>query len=79
MLIMRIYALYERSRKVIALYIVFAVIFFIVGLVSHDFSEYKYPSFKFVVKWAILDGKKEEPHAQILVRVGCGVIVGRER
>jgi len=38
MLIMRIYALYERSRKVLALYIVVAVIIFAVNLVSLDFS-----------------------------------------
>jgi hypothetical protein len=34
MLIMRIYALYERSRKVLAMYIIVAVVIVIVGCVS---------------------------------------------
>jgi hypothetical protein len=36
MLIMRMYALYERSRKVLALYIVVDVFFIVVGCVSLD-------------------------------------------
>ena len=39
MLIMRVYALYERSRKVLSFYTVIAVIFSIVGVVSHDLVE----------------------------------------
>ena len=38
MLIMRIYALYERSLKVLALYIVVAVAILVVGCVSLNFS-----------------------------------------
>jgi len=44
MLIMRIYALYERSKKVLALYIVFTVIIFAVCFVSLDFSGNEYPA-----------------------------------
>ena len=40
---MRIYALYERSRKVLALYIVVAVISAL-GFVSLNFSGNKYPA-----------------------------------
>jgi hypothetical protein len=43
-LIMRIYALYERSRKVLALYIVVAVITFAVSFVSLNFSGNEYPA-----------------------------------
>ena len=42
MLIMRMYALYERSRKVLALYIVVAVAIVVVGCVSCNFSGNKY-------------------------------------
>lgn len=38
------YALYERSRKVLAFYIVFAVIFVILGSVSLNFSDNEYPA-----------------------------------
>jgi hypothetical protein len=38
MLIMRMYALYERSLKVLALYIVVAVAILVVGCVSLHFS-----------------------------------------
>jgi len=39
---MRIYALYERSRKVLALYILVAAISFTVDLVRHYFSGNEY-------------------------------------
>jgi len=45
MLIMRIYALYERSRKVLALYIVVAVAVVIGGCVSLE--NQRFPSFHF--------------------------------
>ena len=38
MLIMRMYALYERCPKVLALYIVVAVAIVVVGCVSFNFS-----------------------------------------
>jgi len=38
MLIMRMYALYERSRKVLVLYIVVAVLILVVGCVSLNIS-----------------------------------------
>jgi len=38
MLIMRVYALYERSRKVLALYIVVTAIIVVMGCVSLNFS-----------------------------------------
>jgi len=39
MLIMRVYALYEQSRKVLALYIAIVVAMVVVGCVSLDFDE----------------------------------------
>ena len=38
MLIMQMYALYERSRKVLALYIVVAIAIMVVSCVSLNFS-----------------------------------------
>jgi len=38
MIIMRMYALYERSRKVLAFYLVLAVSFITMGGVSPNFS-----------------------------------------
>jgi len=46
MLIMRIYALYDRSRKVLVMYIVVAVLIVVVGCVSpgnHPGASYPIP------------------------------------
>ena len=77
---MRIYALYERSKKVLALYTVVAVIFFIVGFVSLNFTGNEYPAWysvsNYVVKWAKFDEQKGLQQMQF--HVGCSVIVDRE-
>ena len=38
MLVMRVYALYEQSRKVLALYIAIVVVVVVMGCVSLNFS-----------------------------------------
>ena len=43
MLIMRMYALYERSRKVLALYIFIVIIVVAVACVSHNLRGNYYP------------------------------------
>jgi len=47
MLIMRIYALYERSRKVLALYVVVAAAIVIAGCVSRENQRLSMASFRF--------------------------------
>jgi len=79
MLIMRMYALYERSRKVLALYIGVGVVIVIMGCVSlslrgnHTQSDIPL-SMLWYNQWAALSVKP--PNRQI--HVGCGPNLGRE-
>jgi len=79
MLIMRMYALYERSRKVLALYIIVAVAILLVGCVSPIFSGKQYLSnILLLTQWAMLDGKEEKPR-EVQIRTGCGANVLRDK
>jgi hypothetical protein len=49
MLIMRMYALYGRSRKVLAFYIIVAGLIIIVGGVSLNFSSETVPPSRFLI------------------------------
>jgi hypothetical protein len=58
MLIMRMYALYDRSRKVLALYIVVAVAIVFGACVSLEFAENQYlVSYSFLILWYTCSGR----------------------
>jgi hypothetical protein len=49
---MRMYALYERSRKVLALYILVAVVILVMACVSPDFSGIStLPDIQLLISW----------------------------
>jgi len=81
MLIMRMYALYERSIKVLVLFIVVAVLILVVGCVSLDFScVYYFTSLKLMTlcQWAMLGGKKAK-YLDVQSSIGCNVSLSREK
>ena len=80
---MRMYALYERSRKVLALYIIVGAVTLAVACVSLNFSGNQYLVSNsitdfFCVQWAQLGGKKEKPWS-FQIGIGCGVALSREK
>jgi len=84
MLIMRMYALYGRSRKVLAFYIIITTV--IVGGGGVSFSSIKIgislllsDIFWFLeMQWTLLGGKKETPRI-VQVRIGCAANLSREK
>ena len=58
MLIMRMYALYERSRKVLAFYIVIVVVVVAVGCVSLDLRGNRYPVWQPIADVGVYSGQQ---------------------
>lgn len=71
MLIMRMYALYERSKRVLALLLGVAIAAVAVGCVSLLLNCDNDRIQMFYHQWSILGGKKSKS-PEILVPIGCG-------
>jgi hypothetical protein len=60
LIMIRIYALYDCDRRVLALFIVLVLVAFIVALVSlTDFYCYSIVMVGAIIQWSILTGKKD--------------------
>jgi len=79
---MRMYALYERSRKVLALYITFAIALTAATLVSLKFSGIStwphMPFLIFCIQCVILTRNKDNP-GDLQMQLGCGMVASRKK
>ncbi|KAF8198553.1 hypothetical protein BJ912DRAFT_1039409 [Pholiota molesta] len=74
MLVMRMYALYERSRRVLALYLVVCTIVVAIGLsaiIDLRCALAVFLLFSFFSDWAVIGGKSQKSR-EVLLPVGCG-------
>ena len=62
MLIMRMYALYERSRKVLAFYVVIVVIAMALGCVSLNLRRNQYPVWHPIADVGVYSGQQWVPN-----------------
>jgi hypothetical protein len=72
MLILRTYALYERSKRVLALMIAVAFGAVVVGIVRLPFVRYIWvPANIFNSQWSILSGKAVDKTTNLPLYIGC--------